>query len=208
MPGSASASVLIGRRNVEGGGRSSDFEHTNYRMVLGAKGDIAEGWNYDAYGQYYYTTFFTSNNKYMDFSKITNALQVTGTAANPVCIVGGTCVPYDIFEDGGVTQAAVDYMDITGTAAGTTSLKTIHADVTGDLGVYGIRIPMAHDGIGLNVGYEYRGEHVTFHPDSAEQSGLLSGFGCGSGSHRQRLFGAGVVRRSARPDCPGQAWRL
>ena len=32
------ANVQIGRRNVEGGARISDYEHTNYRAVLGAKG--------------------------------------------------------------------------------------------------------------------------------------------------------------------------
>ncbi|HEV8693663.1 MAG TPA: TonB-dependent receptor plug domain-containing protein, partial [Lysobacter sp.] len=50
--------VAIGRRNVEGGGRSSDYEHSNYRAVVGGKGDISDAWNYDAYFQYYYTTFF------------------------------------------------------------------------------------------------------------------------------------------------------
>ncbi len=34
------ANVEIGRRNIEGGGRFSDFEHENYRGVFGAKGDI------------------------------------------------------------------------------------------------------------------------------------------------------------------------
>src|SRR6185295_12969311 len=60
--------VAIGRRNVEGGGRSSDYEHSNYRAVLGGKGDLGTAWNYDAYAQYYYTTFFTSNDQYMNFT--------------------------------------------------------------------------------------------------------------------------------------------
>ena len=65
-----SRNVAIGRRNVEGGGRSSDYEHSNYRAVLGGKGDISAAWNYDAYAQYYYTTFFTTNDQYMNFSAI------------------------------------------------------------------------------------------------------------------------------------------
>ncbi|HLB83788.1 MAG TPA: TonB-dependent receptor plug domain-containing protein, partial [Steroidobacteraceae bacterium] len=36
-PGSTSASVEIGRRNIEGGGRVAEFEHTNYRGVLGVR---------------------------------------------------------------------------------------------------------------------------------------------------------------------------
>src|SRR5438270_14014172 len=31
--------IVIGRRNIEGGPRSSDYEHSNYRMVLGIKGE-------------------------------------------------------------------------------------------------------------------------------------------------------------------------
>ena len=82
--------VEIGRRNIEGGGRSTDFEHTNYRAVFGTKGDFADAWSYDVYGQYFYTTFFDSNQKYLNFQAITNALQVTGTAANPTCISGSS----------------------------------------------------------------------------------------------------------------------
>ena len=37
-PGSATAQVRIGRRNIEGGGRFSDYEHENYRAAFGAKG--------------------------------------------------------------------------------------------------------------------------------------------------------------------------
>ncbi len=36
------ADVEIGRRNIEGGGRISDYEHENYRAVLGTKGDLLE----------------------------------------------------------------------------------------------------------------------------------------------------------------------
>jgi iron complex outermembrane recepter protein len=172
------ANVEIGRRNVEGGGRFSDFEHENYRAVFGSKGNfLDDAWSYDAYGQYYYTTFFNSNQKYMNFASIDNALQVTGTAANPKCISGGSCVPYNIWSDGGVTQQALSSLYINGTGWGSSTLRTLHAEVTGQLGKYGITSPLATDGIGVNVGFEHRNDHEYFQPDSAEQSGQLSGFG-------------------------------
>ncbi len=182
-PGSVSANVEIGRRNTEGGGRESYYEHTNYRAVLGDKGSIATGWNYDAYGQYYYTTFFNSNKQYLNFQSITNALQVTQDASgNPVCVsvVKGTdlnCVPYNIFKDGGVTGGALNYLYLNGTAYGTLTQRTAHADVTGDLGTYGIRSPFAANGLSVNLGYEHRSEVWSYEPDSGEVSGLLSGFG-------------------------------
>src|SRR6202020_3666310 len=97
-----------------------DFEHTNYRAVLGSKGTFADAWSYDLYGQYFYTTFSDSNQKYLSYDSITNALLVTGTAANPSCIGGRSrgCVPYNIFGAGGVTQAAPNYLFLLGTAPG------------------------------------------------------------------------------------------
>jgi len=178
-PGSATAQVRIGRRNVEGGDRFIDFEHTNYRAVFGSKGSFADAWSYDLYGQYFYTAFSDSNQKYLNYESITNALLVTGTAANPSCINGGSrgCIPYNIFSAGGVTQAALNYLYLLGTASGSATLRTLHADVTGKLGDYGIASPLATEGIGVNVGFEHRNDHELLQPDAAEESELLSGFG-------------------------------
>jgi iron complex outermembrane receptor protein len=171
------ANVNIGRRNVEGGGRESYYEHNNYRAVVGAQGNLGTAWKYDVYGQYYYTTFFNINKQYLNFSGISAALQVKGTAANPECISGAPCVPFNIFKDGGVTQAALQYLYLNGSAYGTNSQRVSHADVTGDLGQYGFKSPFANDGFSVNVGYEHRAEQLGDDPDSGEQSGLLSGFG-------------------------------
>jgi outer membrane receptor protein involved in Fe transport len=174
------ADVRIGRRNVEGGGRASNYEHENYRAVFGAKGDFADAWSYDAYGQYYYTTYGNSQTNYLGFQSIENALQATGSAAKPACISGPPCVPYNIFSDGGVTPAQLQYLYMLGTAQGNSTLRTLHADVTGRLGKYGITSPWAGDGVAINVGYEHRNDHEFYQPDAAEQSGLLSGFGSAS----------------------------
>ena len=177
-PGSAAAQVNIGRRNIEGGARYTDFEHTNYRAVFGTKGEFADAWSYDAYGQYFYTAFFDSNQKYLNFQSIANALLVTGTVSHPTCI-GATqgCVPYNIFSDGGVTQQQLDYLYESGTAEGASTLRTLHADITGRLGEYGVKSPLAAEGLGLNIGFEHRNDHESLQPDAAEESGLLSGLG-------------------------------
>lgn len=176
-PGSVSANVNIGRRNIEGGGRQSFWEHTNYRGVAGMKGDIGGGWTYDAYGSYYYTSLFNSNTNYLDYSKIDQALQVTGTAANPVCISGPPCVPWNIFTQGGVTQQSLQFMYSPGTSFGTSTERIVHADITGDLGKYGVKLPWANDGVGINFGFEHRNDALSFAPDAAEASGFLAGFG-------------------------------
>ena len=193
-PGSAVVPIDLRRRNVEGGGRVSFYDHSSYRAVLGSKGDFADAWSYDAYAQFYYVTFFQSNPGYFNLDSINNALLVTGTAANPVCISGGACVPYNIWKDGGVTPAQLQYLYLTGTSDGSYTMRTVHADITGDLGKYGIKLPWARDGVAVNVGFEHRNEQQVYQPDSAEQSGLQVGAGAAAipldaGDHVSEYFG-------------------
>ena len=173
----ASKDLIIGRRNIEGGGRDTFYEHTNYYGVFGAKGTIADSWKYDVYGSYYRTTFNEAKQNYLAISRIQNALRVVQGPNGPVCISGGGCVPYNIFRDGGVTQAALAYLDITGTARGVTSERIFEASVTGDLGDYGVKSPWAQDGVGVAFGYHNRRDQLGYAPDSANLGGDLSGAG-------------------------------
>ena len=106
----------IGRRNIEGGGRASTYDHANYRAVAGVTGSPGEAWTYDAYLLYYYTNLFQSNLGYLNLAAVDSALQVrTNAAGQPVCIVGGNCVPYDIFAAGAVTSQQLSYLYTPGT---------------------------------------------------------------------------------------------
>ena len=103
----ATKDLYIGRRNIEGGPRDSYYDHNNYRIVAGARGDVTDGWKYDAYASFYSTSLQTKIQNYLSLKAIQDALLVKGTAANPVCISGNAgCVPSNIFKDGGVTPAA------------------------------------------------------------------------------------------------------
>jgi iron complex outermembrane recepter protein len=172
-----SADVEIGRRNIEGGGRTSIYEHQNFRLVVGTKGDVIEGLTYDLYSSYYYVNTFQANNNYLSYGNAGSALQVTTNGlGQPVCISGTLCVPWNIFKTGGVTQAALNYLDTPGTASGNNTEQIEHIDLTGDLGKYGIKSPVAVDGVAINAGGEHRMDSVTFSPDAAELSGDLAGF--------------------------------
>ncbi len=173
------ADVQIGRRNVEGVGRISDYEHENYRAVLGSKGDIlANGaLSYDFYGQYYYTSFNSNNLNYFNYQGIDSALQVFNNAGTATCVGGPPCVPWNIFKDGGVTQAALNYLYINGTGIGNSTLTTTHGELQSQLGTWGITSPFAHEGVAVDAGFEHRNDHEFFQPDYAELNQLLSGFG-------------------------------
>jgi iron complex outermembrane receptor protein len=186
-PGSMSADIDIGRRNIEGGARESRFEHANYRAVGGVSGEI-DAWSYDAYALYYYTSLFQSNLNYLNFAAIDNALQVTTDAAgHPVCTSGGSCVPYDIFTTGAVTSRQLDYLYTPGNDGGSNSEQILHATVTGQLGRFGIRSPWGHEGVTVNGGVEHRVEALRFSPDAAELSGDLAGYGGAAVPINQRM---------------------
>ncbi|MBV8740832.1 MAG: TonB-dependent receptor plug domain-containing protein, partial [Sinobacteraceae bacterium] len=103
-PGSVGADVLIGRRNIEGSGRLSSYEHRSYRVVGGVQGEFSDDWNYNAYALYDHTALYQGYYNYLSTAAINNALQVTtGPSGRPVCISGGPCVAYDIFSSGAVT---------------------------------------------------------------------------------------------------------
>ena len=169
--------IDIGRRSVEGPGRTTDFNHENYRGVLGVKGQFGGAYSYDVYGQYYRVTLDRVDGNYLNLQSVANALLASGTAGSPACISGPPCVPWNIFADGGVTDDALNYLLTNASSTGKVIERVYHADVTADLGEYGVRLPTATEGVGVNVGYERRSESLSYQPDAVSQSGLLAGFG-------------------------------
>ena len=178
------ASALIGRRDVEGTGRTSDLTHMDYRIVFGAKGDLGSGWSYDISMQYGRSVLTDIEGGYFLNSKLANALDVVPNPAGgaPVCasVLNGSdtkCVPYNVWSTGGVTQAALNYLEGTAINTGYTSEQVVTGNVSGDLGQYGMKSPWATDGLGISLGLEYRREYLQFTPDEASESGDLAGFG-------------------------------
>lgn len=176
------ANVLIGRRNVEGGGRQADLTHTAYRFVLGVKGDLDRGISYDVYGQYGTTKYNLIYRNEFSITKTTRALDVIGTAANPVCrsVVDGSdpnCVPLNIFGATPITAAALNYVQQAGFQQGQTKETVVSGSVNFRGGEYGIQSPLSDQGIGLSVGAEYRKEQLNLEVDQAFQSGDLAGQG-------------------------------
>jgi len=186
--------ILIARRNVEGGERVADFEHMDFHEVLGVKGAIDSVWSYDVNWQYSLVNLISSNNNYFSIAKLNNALNViTGpaTLANgavnplagqPECVatyngLSPTCVPYNMFSPGHVTQAMLNYLYVSGNITGRVSQQDVVLNFTGDLGKYGIQSPMADSGLAVNVGSEYRDVRSQTNPDEESQLGDLAGGG-------------------------------
>lgn len=171
------------RRNVEGGPRRDDLQHTSYRAVLGMRGDLSPAWSYDAFYQYGRTNFAETYTNDFSVTRINRALDVvTDADGNTVCrsVVDGTdpnCVPWDIFTPGGVTDEAVAYLSTPGFQRGIVSEQVLSGYVSGALGEYGIKSPWADEGVGIVLGAEYRKEKLEFMSDIAFQTGDLAGQG-------------------------------
>jgi iron complex outermembrane receptor protein len=172
------ASVAIGRRNIEGGQRSDEFHHRSFRIVLGLKGAISDPWTYDTSLVYGRVNARERLSNDFSLSRLANALDVVNVNGVPTCqsVVNGSdpaCVPYNIFAVGGVTPAALNYITEGGVQSGYAERTIGTGLVTGDLTHYGIVSPLAHSGFGIVAGAEYRTESVHYNPDTAYSTGDL-----------------------------------
>ncbi len=176
------ATLLIGRRDIEGPVRNDLLRNTSFRGVLGAKGDLDPVWSYDTFFQTGTVIFSDFRTGFFDKQKIARAMDVTTAGGNPVCrsVVDGSdpnCVPYDIWRIGGVTPAALNYLHTPALQTGETTLRQMGATATADLGKYGWKMPSARDGVALAVGVERRRETLTLQTDNELTSFGLSGTG-------------------------------
>ena len=189
------------RRNVEGGPRQSDLQHTSFRGLVGMRGDLGKAWSYDGYYQYGRTNYNQVYSNELSVSRLRNALDAVrapGPNGQIVCrsALSGSdpnCAPYDVF--GGTPSAAsLAYLSATGFQKGLTSEQVASASFTGRLGEYGIKSPYSNEGVSINVGAEYRKESLNLQTDNAFQTGDLAGQGAAtlpvSGSYNvKELFG-------------------
>ena len=182
LAGSDLTTLIIGRRNVEGGGRQDDLGHESIRAVAGFRGELSSAWSYDAYFQHGTTK---RNSTYLnDFSivRLGRSLRaVDDGTGNIVCqsVVDGSdpnCVPWNIFDTTGVTPESLAYLQTPGFIRAEHKQQIMHADFTGDLTNW-VKLPTAESGLAINVGAEYRDERAQFRPDTAFSTGDLAGQG-------------------------------
>jgi iron complex outermembrane recepter protein len=184
LTASDDALVALGKRNVEGTPRQVELEHTSYRAVLGSRGQIAPGWDYDVYGSYGTTLYDQGLLNDFSATRIGRALLAVDNGAGEVeCRANvdadptnddPSCVPYNLFRLGGITPEQVDYLQTPAFSSGRTTEIVASALVIGDLGQHGVRLPWASGGIGIALGAEYRREESEFTPDALLLTGDIS----------------------------------
>jgi iron complex outermembrane receptor protein len=161
-------------RLVQVGPRTSINEHVAYQMVVGARGGLGYGWNYDVSAQYGHTLQTTSLLNDALKQNFQNGLLVSSTTG--LCLSGGTCSPLNFFTNGGLTAANINYIRSNLLFNATVDQWDVQGTVTGDLGFMGLQSPWAKEPIGAAFGVEYRQEEAHTHPDNNLKTGNLVGF--------------------------------
>jgi len=189
------APFYIGRRNVEGGPRFDDLRHTNWRGLLGFRGDIGDNWTWDVSGNFSRLRYSQVYQNDLSITRIARAIDVvddgTGT---PVCRtalsgVDSSCVPWNIYQTDGVTPAALNYITLPLFAKADLEQDQYVAFVTGDLTDAGVALPTADDGVKVVLGFEYREDTFEFNPDQ----GFTTGDGAGQGGPTPGVIGTNDV---------------
>lgn len=176
------AEVYIGKRNVEGNPRFNALGHDVLRIVAGIRGDINDQWSYDFYALHAQNNSTDVYNNDMSIERLNNATIVVTDpdTGNPVCVNDpDNCVPYNLYEEGAITQDMTDYLSVDIVMNGRTKTDVANLTFTGDLEDYGVRIPSASEGLALAAGFEYRQEWMANYPDEVYQFGGATGQGGG-----------------------------
>ena len=182
------ATFLLGKRNVEGGPRFNDIGFNQFRVTTGMKGDISDSWSYDVSAQFGQISVANTYRNDVSSTRISEALLVGGTFAAPTCQSGNAaCVPYNVFQNNGVTQAAAGYIGIPLVITGKTKETIVNGTMFGDLG---FASPFAEDTIGVAFGAEYRKEQLATQPDLS----YINGDGAGQGGPTLPIDGQYSVR--------------
>jgi len=198
-----SVTMVIGRRNVEGGGRQSSFANNSFRAVAGVRGAINDGWGYDVSAQYSSVSANQSTLNFFSKSRLKRSLDVINVNGVPTCrsVIDGTdasCVPWNPFVPGGVTEDQLNYLQVNGLQIGRINQEIYNGVINGDLGNNGVKTPWASDGVQVVFGAEWRRDTLTNTVDSLQQVDDLSGaggavIGLSGGTKAEDLFFEGRV---------------
>lgn len=187
----SACSLYIARRNVEGGGRQDDLNYQSYRMLTGVRGEIGDNWNYDVSASWTRVSLSRVYRNDFSVSRLARALNVVdadpGPGVDPQCasVVDGTdpnCVPWDIWTPGGVSQEALNYLQIPLVQRGSTTQQDVIASLTGELPFH---LPGAQSNVAASFGAEYRRDAI----DSTTDAAFAAGDGAGQGGPTLGLQG-------------------
>ncbi len=170
--------VQVRRRLEEAGGRRNLDERNAFRVLAGARGDITEYLQYDAYYMFSRTRNANIQQGNASVSRFTAA--INGTGANQINIFGaGTLTPDD-----------VDVFRIQAQNGDISTIEVVSGAISGSFGDFALG---SAEPVGFAIGAERRGVSSRFIPDEFLASGDVAGFNAGNptegGYNVKEVFG-------------------
>jgi outer membrane receptor protein involved in Fe transport len=169
------------RFNIDFGGRGELHKRENYQVVVGANGTFNDDWRYEVsfnYGRLW--TYYETKGNILRAQYARSINAVRNSAGNIVCAVNAdvptanddpACVPVNLFGDGQVSQAALDYFGVTSSRVQRANLYDATAFVSGD---FSQLFELPGGPIGFVLGAEYRREtaFAAYDPVTSDPAGL------------------------------------
>ncbi|MEL0640461.1 TonB-dependent receptor [Pseudoalteromonas aliena] len=171
--------AYIGKRNVEGGPREDNLEHTSYRILTGMEGEINDSWSYDISYNYSSTSSSSVYKNDLLAPKIAPRVGAVGTE----CDAEAGCLLYNVFEYGGVTAEQAAQLAGVGTQTGLVTQIIYSGYVSGE---FDWTLPTASLPVAAVFGFERREQDYERISDTVYEEGQLLGQGGPSPS----LYGA------------------
>jgi len=185
------------RRNwVDFGNRDEEITRETYRAVIGVRGDFNDDWNYEIfanYGEHKEKNLIAGNvniQRYLlglDTTRDVNGNIVCRSSLNPgatISYLTGTplsagddprlaadiaaCVPINPFGEGGINDAARNYVLVDSLATGKISQLNIGGFVAGDTSAF---FELPGGPVSFSLGAEYRRETLDYDLDDLTQAG-------------------------------------
>jgi outer membrane receptor protein involved in Fe transport len=162
--------AYIGKRNVEGGPRENNLEHSSYRILTGMEGEINDNWSYDVSYNYSATSSSSVYKNDLLSPKIAPRVGAVGTE----CLEEDGCLFYNVFELDGVTAEQAAQLAGVGTQTGLVTQIIYSGYVSGE---FDWSLPTASLPIAAVFGVERREQDYERISDTIYEEGQLLGQG-------------------------------
>jgi iron complex outermembrane receptor protein len=146
--------------------------NADYRISSGVKGDLFDGWHYDVNFIASRVENTLSDRNEINSTRFANAVNVVSANGTPTCqsVVDKTdtnCVAANIFQANKIDPKVYPYIYDNYRWTNVVEQRDVTANIAGDLGQYGIKSPLAKEGVAIALGGEYRRESLKVKADQA-----------------------------------------
>ncbi|WP_419730350.1 TonB-dependent receptor domain-containing protein [Lichenicola sp.] len=158
------------RRTTDIGTRQYTTGTDTWQATIGAKGNITGNWNYDSYFTYGYSDTTLQIRNSINANNFENALGSDGNPNDPynasLCNAAQGCALLNPFGAGNISQAAKNYVSYLDSSNAFYQFRDYGGTITNNK-----LLKLPYGPLGLAVGFEYRQESGSYHPDPITESG-------------------------------------